>query len=227
MIHGPAKEMYKANVDLTRKLIELSKQYNVKHFIYISTENADNTLTDTYTATKKLAEEEVGKFENHSILRPTIIYGPGDTKYLSKLIRIIIKLPVVPVLGNGKNIFQFIHVKDVCNIVQECIEKRIKGTFTIAGPDNISYIDTVKLLMKELKVKRLLLTVPLFMLRPVAYILNLFLKNPPVTPGQLANIQIDRVHNMNENIKLFDYHPVYLHQGVKELIHTILSDEKS
>ena len=66
------KEIYKVNVGYTEKLVEYSKKYNIKKFIYISSSNACTNFKDNYTISKKKAENIVKTFKNYIILRPTI-----------------------------------------------------------------------------------------------------------------------------------------------------------
>ena len=100
-LHGPLEEMMESNVSFTKHLVELAKSSGVKYFIYISTENVTQGNQDIYSRTKELAEKEVAAFSRSLIIRPTIIYGPGDSKYVGRLVNIIKKYPFVPVLGNG------------------------------------------------------------------------------------------------------------------------------
>ena len=129
MIHGNKEKMTSFNVDFTNRLLSLCSKYKINHFIYISTENTEHNLKDIYTITKKKAEELTRKYFHHTILKPTIIYGKGDKKYLGKLIGIIRKYPIIPVLGDGSNRFQFVNIVDLCTIIQKSIENKIYGTY--------------------------------------------------------------------------------------------------
>ena len=218
MLHGSKKEMYDANVNLTKKLIYLAKKHNINHFIYISSENVEHGLTDIYTSTKKQAEKEVQTFHNHTILRPTVMYGPKDKKYVIKLIKIIKKSPIVPILGSGKNKMQFLYVNDLIKIIESSIRNKIFGTYVIAGPDIIAYNDFVKLLMKKLKIKKPVIRVPIFFLKPVSHILDKIFTFPPLTPSQLDNLARDREHSMYNIVKIFKYKPTTLSDGLQKLM---------
>ncbi len=218
MLHGRKEEMYAANVDFTRILIDLSKKYNIKQFIYISTENIQQKNTDLYTVTKQCAENEVRKFKNHTILRPTVLYGPGDTKYVTRLIKIIIKYPIVPVLGKGKNKFQFLYVEDLIRVIKSSFERKIYGTYVIAGPESITYNDFINALLKHLKISKPVVRIPVFLLKPLSYLLEFILASTPITATQLENLAKDRDYDISDTVNLFDYKPTSLDQGLVNLI---------
>jgi nucleoside-diphosphate-sugar epimerase len=217
MLHGKKRSMYAANIFFTKLLLQYAKKHKIKHFVYISTENAEHALSDTYTMTKLLAEKEVKKFENHTILRPTILYGPGDIKYVSRLITLIKKLPVVPILGNGKNRFQFLYIDDLLHVIVASLNRKITGTHVIAGPDSITYKDFMVSVFKVLGISKPVVRVPIFMLKPIAHILDVLLPSPPLTPTQLDNLSEDRNYYMGDTEKLFKYTATPLENGLKKL----------
>ena len=126
--------------------------------------------------------------------------------------------PVVPILGSGKNNFQFLHVDDLSIIINNAAKRKILGTYIVAGPESISYNDLIKLLMNELKIEKPVLRIPLNLLRPTAHILDIIFAYPPITPGQIYNLTKDRAYNISKVVKIFKYKPTPLRKGLKELI---------
>ena len=218
MLHGKKREMHEANVLFTKLLLRHAQKHRIKHFIYISTENAEHALSDTYTVTKKTAEKEVKKFEEHTILRPTILYGPGDKKFVTRLISLIKKLPVVPILGNGKNRFQFLYIDDLLRVITVSLHRKITGTHVIAGPDSVTYEEFMAILLKQLNISKSVVRIPIFLLKPAAHILDFFLSSPPLTPSQLYNLAEDRDYDMRDTVRLFDYKATPLEAGINSLI---------
>jgi NADH dehydrogenase len=218
LIHGKRKDMFSANVLFTKKLISLAKKHKIKHFIYISTENVEHDLNDIYTETKRNAEKEVKTFKNHMILRPTIMYGIGDEKYVTKLIRMIKKYPLIPVIGSGKNKFQFVHVQDLCIIIENAIKNNITGTYVVAGPESITYNDFTDLLFNEIGVRRATIKIPVPILKPIAHLLNSVFTFPPITPAQLDNISKNREYDIRKIVNIFKYRPTPLREGLQKLL---------
>jgi nucleoside-diphosphate-sugar epimerase len=218
MLHGKKRAMYAANVLYTKLLLQYAEKYKIKHFIYISTENVEHAYSDNYTATKTMAEKEVKRFKNHTIFRPTILYGPGDKKYVSRLISLIKKLPVVPILGKGRNRFQFLYIDDLIQVITATLKRNITGTYVIAGPESVTYEDFMATVLQELGIKKPIIRIPIFLLKPIAYILDVFLPSPPLTPTQLNTLSEDRDYDIGDAVKLFKYTATPLEAGLKSLI---------
>jgi nucleoside-diphosphate-sugar epimerase len=217
-LHGPSSEMHESNVAFTRHLVELATKYKIRQFIYISSENVTQGNEDLYSRTKALGEKEVEAFHSYLIIRPTIIYGSGDKKYVERLVNIIKKYPLVPVLGNGKSRFQFVYVDDLVKVISYAIDHSVTGIYTIAGPESISYNDFMKQLMDAMHIRKKLLHVPIWMLRPLSRVFNLLFKNPPLTPTQLDNLMKDRVYDMKAEAEYFNYQPVSLKSGLEKIL---------
>ncbi len=214
-LHGQWDDMFLANVTFTKHLVALANKSAIKHFIYISSENVSQSNTDIYSKTKELAEREVEQFSSHLILRPTIIYGANDTKYVGRLASIIRKFPLVPVLGNGKSKFQFVYVGDLVQVIENGMNSFITGTYTIAGVESITYNEFMRNLMEAMNVKKVMFHLPMFLLKPFSHILNFLFKNPPLTPTQLDNLLKDRVYDISKVVAKFHYKPTLLKEGLK------------
>lgn len=109
---GKFQDFYDVNVTGTRRLIEAAKKAGVKRFIHVSTEavlfhgqdmiDADETYPYPssspfpYSETKRQAEQLViaanvpGKFET-IVLRPRLVWGPGDETILKNLSEMVDK----------------------------------------------------------------------------------------------------------------------------------------
>lgn len=220
-LHGPREEMLRSNVALTKRLVDLSVKHRLKQFVYISSENVTQGNTDVYSDTKRLAEQEVNRIPGALVIRPTVIYGPNDTKYITRLINIINRFPIVPVLGNGKARFQFVYVDDLVEVVRNGITNSITGTYTIAGPESVTYDELMYTLMKQMGVRKKLIHVPMWFLRIVANVLNVIFRMPPLTPTQLDNLAKDRVYDIAKNIATFRYKPTTMESGLTRLIQSI------
>lgn len=218
LLHGRKKDMWRANVHYTERLLHLAKRHHISHFIFLSTENVQHPLTDIYTITKKYAENKVARFKYHSIFRPTVLYGPNDRKYLTRLIQILKNWPVAPVLGNGDNRFQFLYIHDLLQIIISSLDRNIYGTYTLAGPESVTYIHLVRQILKLLGLEKPLVKLPIPFLKPLSYTMEIFLSDPPITHSQLENLKIDRNYNIQKNIRFFNYKPTSLEEGLKKLI---------
>ncbi len=147
----PDEMYYKVNVDGIRNLLEASIKHNVKRFIHCSTngvmgpcygkvlgEDAPYHPGDVYQDSKcegeKLVKQYIkdGKI-NAVIIRPTMIWGPGDMRFL-KLFKGI-KERKLPIIGSGEFKTHWILGTDLAVAFRLAAEKdeAIGQTYLIGG----------------------------------------------------------------------------------------------
>ncbi|MBO3753774.1 MAG: NAD-dependent epimerase/dehydratase family protein [Candidatus Brockarchaeota archaeon] len=128
------KEMYRRiNVEGTRLLVEAALRNDVKRFVYCSSTEAigpvksppaeEDSLPNPsyeYGRSKLEAEKIVRSYGEkgveYTILRPSGIYGPRNVDDISYwFITAFARnaLPTRIIVGDGRNLVQFVHVKDV------------------------------------------------------------------------------------------------------------------
>jgi NADH dehydrogenase len=128
------------NVEFTKNLMKVAlKSPKLELVVYISTENVTYRCVDPYTLSKKVAENIVRQFKNTLILRPSIIFGKGDNRYVMLYAKLIKIMPIIPVFSAQDCIIQPIHVNDVAQLVHRGIKKEVCGTYTITGSKPISF----------------------------------------------------------------------------------------
>ena len=125
------KELFtKVNQIGTKNLLEAAKINNVKKIIYVSSsavfgipskvpvlETDPRNPIEAYGLSKKNAEdlcfEYIKKGLDISIIRPRTILGENRLGIFSILFEWINKDQNVPILNNGENFYQFIHINDL------------------------------------------------------------------------------------------------------------------
>ena len=91
------------NTIATQNLAGAAKNANVKKIILFSSAAVTSIRLDWYAKTKKDQEEIIASSKiPYKILRPSMIYGPGDTKNIGWLIKVVKKLPIIPLPGGRK-----------------------------------------------------------------------------------------------------------------------------
>lgn len=127
-------EKYKrVNVDFTETLLEAAKRENVRRFVYVSSSSVYDlhapvpTLEDAalkpgslYGRSKVMAEGLVRAAQNEglptTIVRPAVIYGPGD-RYFTPAALQLAKMPVLPLVNGGRTLFDMVYVADVVELL--------------------------------------------------------------------------------------------------------------
>lgn len=150
---------YKVNRDLAIEVAKWAKEHGVKQFIYMSSRivyhasksmRADVTTPETlpdpndfYGDSKLQAEKGLNELACDSfkvaILRPPMIYGPGNKGNLPRLAWLATKVPMFPAWHNKRSM---LHVYNLAEFIKQVITRELGGTFF---PQNDEYADTVEI----------------------------------------------------------------------------------
>jgi NADH dehydrogenase len=217
---GPGFTFESVHVEGTRNLLHAAKKAGVRHFFYQSALGTRPGARSRYHKTKWEAEELVRQSGiPFTILRPSLIYGPGDqfTIRLSEAIRLS---PVLPVIGSGKSKIQPIFIDDVV----ACIELSVTGDcylnemYEIGGPGQLTYEEVTRAIADVLGVRRPVVHMPLFFVRPMARVMETVLSRPPLTTEQLIMLQEDNVCSLRDIRDAFGVEPVPFREGLKRFL---------
>jgi nucleoside-diphosphate-sugar epimerase len=181
------QEFVDNNVNSTSLILDLVQLNNVPYLVHISTSAVESAADDFYTRSK-IEQEKIVLESGIScpILRPTLMFGWFDRKHLGWLARLMQKIPLFPIPGNGKFMRQPLYVGDFCGVIISCIENRIPtGIFNISGHEKIDYIDMIRIIKKAIGAKAIILKIPYGIFYGLLWVWALFDKNPPFTTQQL------------------------------------------
>ncbi len=209
------------NVEGTLNLVAAAGQAGVKHFIHMSALGACDNTRYKYAYSKWRGEETVRQSGlAWTILRPSIIYGRGFN-FFNRLLQSLqmFPKPFVPVPGWGNTLFQPIAVEDVVRcLVQICEDPGMVGrVIQIGGPEHLSYAQMLDILLECLGEKRYKLYVPMPLMRLVVPLMGSVLRDPPVSPIELKQLDVDNTTNLNAVENIFGFRPKALHDGLKYL----------
>ena len=150
---------YKVNRDLTIEIANWAKEHGVKQFIYMSSKivyHASKSLkgdwvrkdtkpdpNDFYGDSKLQAEKGLKGLQCNTfkvaIIRPPMIYGPGNKGNLPRLGWLAQKTAVFPAWHNKRSM---LHVVNLAEFVKQITVREMSGTFF---PQNAEYADTVEI----------------------------------------------------------------------------------
>ena len=211
------EEIYRVNLEGTRRLVSEALRQKVSRFIFISTENAlREDLRDAYAVSKREAEAVVKTFKNHLILRPCFVYGQGDDHGLGRLIGIVQKSPVVPLFGGLECEIQPIYIADMVEYLIRALEKPLQGEYIIAGPETLPLNDFLKEVCRVRGEKRFQLMFPRFFFRMAAAVCDRLPASVGWGTNQFNNIYNSRTYSMEKTVKDFEYSPRSVREGLTE-----------
>ena len=96
------------------------------------------------------------------ILRPTLIYGHGQDKNISEIVRFIRQFGFFPLLGKANGLRQPIHVKDVAKACLAALESPAASNhaYNISGEETLPYREMVNRVFAALHRSPRMLTIP-------------------------------------------------------------------
>jgi len=179
----------------TRNVVLAAQRAGVKRLVHVSAIGASNSPAYAYLYSKWLGEEEVKASEiPWVILRPSFLFEEGE-EFFTTLACVVKALPVVPIIGNGKSLFQPIALSDVLRCIEAGLDSDIYNgrVIELGGPERISYEGIMDLVMETIGHRRPKVHIPTSLMRPLVALMDTLLPYPPVTRRQLAMLPLDNV----------------------------------
>jgi NADH dehydrogenase len=217
---APGATFKSVHVEGTRNLIEAAKRAGVRHFFYQSALGTRPGAKSEYHKTKWEAEELVrASGIPYTILRPSLIYGPGD-EFTLRLAEIIKQSPMLPVIGSGKSKIQPIYIGDVVSCIVKAVtcDSCLHDIYEIGGPEQLTYEEVMRAIAEAMGIRRPAVHVPMLFMKPMARVLETVLTKPPVTTDQLIMLQEDNVCSMQDIREAFSIEPIKFREGLKKFI---------
>ncbi|MEM9218617.1 MAG: NAD-dependent epimerase/dehydratase family protein [Cyanobacteria bacterium P01_F01_bin.150] len=172
------------NTEGTKNLAQQSIRAGVKHFIFISSIGAMATLSESiltdesacqpdtpYGCSKLAAEKSLMELSQNSdmtwtILRPTLVYGPGNPGNMDRLMKLV-KTGLPLPFGSFHNRRSFIYVGNLVDIILKAVShpKAQNQTFLCSDGDDLSTTELIQQIAKCADRRCSLLPVPLSLLR--------------------------------------------------------------
>ncbi|MDP6388598.1 MAG: complex I NDUFA9 subunit family protein [Alphaproteobacteria bacterium] len=184
----------------------------VERLVHVSALGAAKDSRSEYARTKWAGEEAVrAAFPKAAILRPSVVFGPGDGFFnrFARMARLPLPLPVfgcpsfpkidleartIDVYGDGGTKFQPVHVGDVAAAAVKCLDDdAAEGrTYELGGPIVYSFCEVMRLVLRETRRRRPLVPIPFWYASCLAFFLE-WLPTPPLTRDQVALLRRDNV----------------------------------
>jgi NADH dehydrogenase len=138
------------NIELTKKIVRLCKNTEIRKIIYISGFGVNQSTTFGYFISKFKAEQEIIKSGlDYTILRASYIIGNNDP--LTKNLNNQIKNGLIIIPGSGSYRLQPISVNDVAKVILASITNKqfSKKIVDLVGPQTITFENFVKKFAKK------------------------------------------------------------------------------
>lgn len=175
-------------------IADAAQAAHVKTLVHVSAIGADAQSPAHYARTKGVGEAHVrAAFPAATILRPSVVFGPEDG-FFNRFAGLAQIAPIMPVIC-GDSRFQPVYVGDIAAAIAKAVEKPAdfaSRTFELGGPRVWAFRDLLKYILKEIRIDRPLVEIPLPLARLKAAFLGL-LPRPLLTLDQVKLLARDNV----------------------------------
>lgn len=173
-------------------LIERVKESNPScHLIFISSQSAANNTKSKYGKMKFEAEELIKKSElPWTILKPGLVIGEGAKGLYGRIISLIRKSPIIPLIGFSDNFVQPLFIDDLTHVIKkiaECPKNHVNCEYLLADSP-IPFHEFLRKVTACHKIKRFFLPVPNKLIYHFLLIIERLWKNAPVTTTNLDGL---------------------------------------
>jgi uncharacterized protein YbjT (DUF2867 family) len=192
----------------TDNLMKAAKEAGVSRVVLMSGLSAP-AEEGSYMATRLGMEQAVRDSAiPYVILQPSVLFGDG-AEFVAALARLARVFPVLPLMGDPKLKFQPLWIEDLLRILEQCIssEKHLGRAIPIGGPEQVTFKEVLRTICEAMSVRRLLVPLPLPIVRIQARAMAALLPKPPLTPATLELFQFDNSTSLDAVPANFGFQP--------------------
>ena len=198
------------NTEGTRAVVAAMRQTGVRRLVHMGAMGVEDDPKLHYASSKARAEALVRDSGlDWTILKPSLQFGEGDGFFniIAGLVRI--SPGIVPVPGDGSARFQPIHTGDVARVtVRVLIDPTTVGqVFELGGPRIWTYREITREVLLALDKRRVILQMPVVLIRLVAGTAELVHIPFPVATDQLRQLRLDNVGPLDLIPSRFGFEP--------------------
>ena len=231
-------DLERVNVLGTKNLLDACLINNIKKIVHISSVavfGIFDGIVNEKTICKPFSDYDKTKYDSEKlvidyfkkgldfvIIRPSMVYGPGEEKNKAKLFRYV-QNKKFWIIGDGKNKLALIYIDNLVDGIILALKNRkaIGQIYILSDEKNYTLGGFIKIIADELDMK-----LPFKIPKPVAYlfaipleILSFFKINVPLTFSRIRTLTSNRGFNISKAKKELNYHPkINLEEGVKKTI---------
>ena len=194
-------------------LFEACEQAGVKRVIQISALGADETAFSHYHLSKRAADDHLmGLNLDWAVLMPSIVYGPGAKSMA--LFRAVSALPLIPLIDDGSQPSQPIHIDDLVCAVMQLVEAEspLKTRVEMVGPEPVTMLQLYTKLRAWLGYGQAVFISTPYRLALYGASIGGFLGNTPISADAVRMLKNGNTGDVTGFIDRFGFRPKSLDQ---------------
>ena len=205
--------------EATANVLREAQAQGVKRYLHMSSNGVREGAETGYLRSKWQAEQEVRRSGlDWTIFRPSVIFGPGDD-FVNMIADLMRKLPIFPVIGNGKYRLAPVAVENVAAGFLGALQRPETAghAYHCCGPREFTYdelLDAIGEAIGKERVRKV--HHPVALVKPVVAVMEKR-ADFPITGEQLAMLLAGNVCDPREWRDTFDIAMVELRDGLRRM----------
>ena len=231
-VDGAETVIHIAGIWRTLKLLEaINRVGGVKHIILVHT-------TGIYSK-HKIASREYEEIEarmqkyldmgmNINILRPTMIFGDMRDHNISKFIKLVAKLPVLPEIDHGAGLIQPVNARDLGQAYYKAamVERLPRLSYNISGERELSIHELLELIARYMGKKPRFISLPMGLGVFGAKTVKLLSGGRVDLVEKVLRLGEDRNFSHADAAEDFGYEPASFNEGLEREVKEFLQQRK-
>jgi len=208
---GTRRDLERVDVQGTRNVVVAARAARIGRLYCLSQLGAEPSSAYTLLRVKGQVEALVRNSGiAYTVVRCGVIFGPGD-RFVNGIAMLLRTNPLVffqP--GDGQNLLHPLYVMDLVKALANSLENvdLVDRTIEIGGAEYITYNEMVRTVMRVSGAKRIIVSVPPYVLRNLNGAVSRLVRRWPMTPQWFDILASNRTARLGN---LYDYcgvHPV-------------------
>ena len=207
------------NVEGTRNMLAAASSRRVARFVHLSSESTRRKVRGAYAQTRLECDELLrASGVPYTILRPSITYGPGSRGLFQKTVGYIEGLPLVPIIGDGRQRIKPVHVEDVARALVACLgtERTLNAEYDLTGPDRLEFNVFIAAILSELGIRKRTVHLPFSLVYAGIKLVSAVMADPPVTTDNLLGLKQEVDMSFEGASRDFGYRPMPFPEGLRQ-----------
>jgi len=213
---GVSGVIHLVNIRCSPQVIEACKKTGVRRVVFVNTTGMFSKHQAYSGLYRRLEENILASGLDHTIIRPTMIYGNHLDKNINKLVRLVNRLPVFPVVGDGKSLMQPVYAGDLARVVYRAYKsnRSVGEDYNVAGKEPLSYLELLKSIALALGKSPYFIHIP-YSLALLAGRIGDFIPNGMVNLEKIQRLSEDKSFCYSKAQNDLGYSPISFLEGIR------------
>jgi len=152
-----------------------------------------------------------------TLLRPTMICGPGDDGNIARLRAYLERYRVIPIFGPGTYLQQPVYVEDIIDAILSVLacDSTMNRTYTVAGPHPLTYNEVIDTISEVLGIRAVKVHLPARLSMLLAQVYEELSPNPKIRVEQIQRLNEHKAFGIGPARADFGYDPISFEEGMR------------